>query len=1392
MVVPPVRQSEVEAGIALEELAREQAALRRVATLVAEGAPADELFAAVAEELGTVVMEADVAFVGRYEAGALEFLGGWSRARSDVPTFVGQRVRLGGTNVSTVVFERNAPARLDHLEDDAAPATALAREWARSAAGAPINVEGRLWGVMIIGSLRDEGLPPGIEDRLADFTDLIATAIANAQARDDLRRLVEEQTSLRRLATFVAQGAAPDAVFATVVDEVAQILGSERIEMARYEPDGTATMIGASRDHPFPPGSRWTLDGPSLLLLVRETGRLARIDDYASLPGTVAAIARDAGFRSGIGAPIIVEGGVWGAIFAMSTGPEPIPRQSEARLAQITDLIALAISNATARTGLTMLADEQAALRRVATLVAEGASPDEIFAAVTDEVARILGLERIEMARYEPDGTALVIGASGDHPFPPGSRWTLDGPSLLLHVQRTGRPARIDDYGSLPGTIAAVAHEAGFRSAIGAPINVDGRTWGAIIAISTEPEPIPERSEGRLAQFTDLVATAISNATARAGVTALANEQAALRRVATLVALGAPPTEIFSAVAAEVGGLLGPDHAVMARFEAPDVVSIMAEWTSTGDPPRLEKGRPLQAGGIAKLVQDTGRTARVDDYASAARGRQSWVLDAGTRAAVAAPIMVDGRLWGVMGVGSRGVPPPASTEERLADFTELIATAIANSQAREELRTIADEQAALRRVATLVAQSAPAPAVFAAVAEEVGRLLNAERTFVAHFGADNVVTIVGAWPQPAADAALGLQGHLDEAGLSRRVRSTNRTARVDRTDVAWAALPSVRRLGLQSAVAAPISVQGRIWGMIEVASTSDEPVPPGTEARLAGFTELVATAIANSQARSELSTLADEQAALRRVATLVAEEAPPETVFAAVTAEGGRLFDAQCALERYDPGGVATIVGLTVTGNAPAIGTEVPIGGHNATTLVFETGRAARIDSFPVDDSTPLTVMGRAVGQSAVGAPINVGGRLWGVIAVNSKRGEPFADDTEERLEAFADLIATAVANSQARGEASALADEQAALRRVATLVAEAAPPEAVFAAISAEAARLFDAECGLMRYDDEGSATIVGGTATTPPFAIGTTIPLGGQNTTTRVYETGRPARMDWFPADDTNPLTAMGRSVGRSAVGAPINVAGRLWGAAVVVTQRSEPLPHDTEARLEGFAELAATAIANAEARSELTASRARVIATADETRRRIERDLHDGAQQRLVAIGLQLRAAQAAVPPGLDELAAELDGIVAGLTAALDELREYVRGIHPAVLMKGGLAPALKALARRSTVPVEVHVDLAARLPEGVELGAYYIISEALTNAAKHANASRVDIGVRESDGLLLITVRDDGAGGARFVPGSGLVGLNDRVEALGGRLTVESPHDAGTTLKVEVPLAAATSI
>jgi GAF domain-containing protein len=893
---------------------------------------------------------------------------------------------------------------------------------------------------------------------------------------------------------------------------------------------------------------------------------------------------------------------------------------------------------------------------------------------------------------------------------------------LLLYVKETGRPARIDDYGSLSGTIAAVALKAGFRSAIGAPIIVEGETWGAICAISTEPEPIPDRSEVRLAQITDLIATAVSNATARAGMATLAEEQAALRRVATLVARGAPPTEIFSAVAQEVGGLLGPDHAVMARFDGRDVVTITAEWRSTGDPPRLEKSRRLSGGSIAKLIQDSGQPVRIDDYARAARGRQSWVLDSGTRAAVAAPITVDGRLWGVMGVGSRGAPPPAGTEERLAAFTELIATAIANAQAHEELAQLADEQAALRRVATFVAKEDLPESVFAKVAEETGRLLGGVECTLLRNERDGAATNVGTWGDKISMVfPLGTRFIPDGDGVAATVLRTGHPHRID--DYSAVADPIARAAidrGIGSSVGCPIVARGAIWGALVVGTTGAEPFPPETEMRLSQFADLVATAVANAEARGEVLRLVDEQAALRRVATLIAEEAPPETVFAAVSAEAARLFDAQCGLLRFEPERTATVLGGSTTVEGAPVGTRITIGGRNAVTRVFETGRPARVDSFAGDDSNPLTVLGRTVGTSAVAAPISVAGRLWGVAVLVSQRDEPFAHDTEARLERFAELVATAIANSQARGQLSALADEQAALRRVATLVAEEASPDTVFAAVTAEGGRIFDAQCALERYDPDGVATIVGLTTMAGAPAIGTQVPLGGNNATTLVFETRRPARVDSFAGDDRNPLSVLGRTVGRSAVGAPIHVAGRLWGVIALNSERAQPFALDTEERLVGFADLVATAVANADARAELQASRARVIATADETRRRIESDLHDGAQQRLVAIGLQLRSVLAAVPPELGDLAAELERVGAGLTVALDELREFARGIHPAVLKKGGLAPAVKALARRSTVPVELDVQVPARLPERIELGAYYVISEALTNAAKHANA------------------------------------------------------------------------
>jgi signal transduction histidine kinase len=253
------------------------------------------------------------------------------------------------------------------------------------------------------------------------------------------------------------------------------------------------------------------------------------------------------------------------------------------------------------------------------------------------------------------------------------------------------------------------------------------------------------------------------------------------------------------------------------------------------------------------------------------------------------------------------------------------------------------------------------------------------------------------------------------------------------------------------------------------------------------------------------------------------------------------------------------------------------------------------------------------------------------------------------------------------------------------------------------------------------------------------------------------------------------------------PISVGGRLWGVMVVSSERG-PLPASTEARLAGFTELAATAVANTEAQAALAASRARIVAVADQARSRIERDLHDGAQQRLVSLTLRLRTAQASLPR---EFAAQLDHAAAEAAGALREVREIARGIHPAILAERGLAPTLKTLARRSPVPVELRVQVSGRLPEPVEVSAYYVIAEALTNAAKHARAAAVSVQIEVAGDVLRLEVRDDGAGGADFSRGTGLAGLKDRVEALGGRIFLDSPRGAGTSLRVELPLTAPTA-
>jgi signal transduction histidine kinase len=362
-----------------------------------------------------------------------------------------------------------------------------------------------------------------------------------------------------------------------------------------------------------------------------------------------------------------------------------------------------------------------------------------------------------------------------------------------------------------------------------------------------------------------------------------------------------------------------------------------------------------------------------------------------------------------------------------------------------------------------------------------------------------------------------------------------------------------------------------------------------------------------------------------------------------------------------------------------------------------------------------------------------------------------------------------------------------AALRRVATLVARAVPAEELFAAVTEEVGQLLPVDFAAMgRYESDGTMTTVGGWGKTAMmFPVGVRKSLGGSNVSTLVAQTGAPARMDSYAAG-SGAVGAVARETGvHSSVGTPILVGGRLWGV-MIVASIEDPLSLDTESRLGDFTELLATAIANAESRAEIAASRARIVAAADETRRQIERDLHDGAQQRLVSLGLGLRAAQASVPPALGELGGELSRVAEGLAGVQDELREFARGIHPAILAEGGLGPALSTLARRSGIPVELDVHMQSRLPERVEVATYYVVSEALTNAVKHAGAELVHVELETVDSVLRFSVSDDGAGGADPTAGSGLIGLKDRVEALGGTITLHSPLGGGTSLIVELAL------
>jgi PAS domain S-box-containing protein len=864
------------------------------------------------------------------------------------------------------------------------------------------------------------------------------------------------------------------------------------------------------------------------------------------------------------------------------------------------------------------LADEQASLRRVAALAAQGASSGEVFAAVAAEVAQVMHLPLVAVGRYDDDGATMrVIGCWGDrrHPFQAGTLWPLDGPSMAAEVLRTGRPARVEGYAELPGTLAAGARESGVRVGAGAPIIVDGRVWG-VMATGSSDAQLPDRVEDRLADFTALVATAITNGQAREDLGRLANEQAALRRVATLVAEGATPADMFAAVAREIGLVLQLPVITMFRYEPDGTVTGIG---AIGDHP-FQPGTnwPLDGPSMTAVVRRTGQPTRVEGYADIPGAIGEASRRAGFQAAVAAPIVVDGEVWGAVCAGAADprVLVPLDAESRLSQFTALVATAISNTQAREDLSRLADEQAALRRVATLVAEGATPADVFAAVAREIARVLKLPLVGMYRYEPDGTVTGVGAMGQHPFQPDTNWP--LDGPSMTAVVRRTGRPTRVeDYTEVPGTLGEAAVRAGFVSGVGAPIVVDGELWGSVVACSDQPEPLPPDAESHLSQFTALVATAISNTQAREDLSHLADEQAALRRLATLVAQGADAPVVFDAVCEETSRVVGAS----------------------------------------------SVNLAHFTADGSN-LTMAGCSVRDVHVPA---------------------------------------------------------------------------------------------------------------------GTLLPLDGDSVNAVVRDTAAPARFESYEGA-SGALAHLLRRLGiRSEVGAPVVVEGRVWGVLVAGSDGPEPLPASTERRLANFAELIATAVANAAARSELMASRVRIVEAADQQRRQVVRDLHDGAQSRLIHAVIALERVPEDVRPLIEE----------GLTharSAIGELRDLAHGIHPEILSHNGLAAAVQALAGRTPLPVEVEIP-AERFPTAIESAAYFVAAEALTNVAKYARATTARITATRPPSALRLVVEDDGAGGATPVPGGGLTGLGDRLAALDGHLTIDSPAGGGTRISAEIPLPAA---
>jgi signal transduction histidine kinase len=813
------------------------------------------------------------------------------------------------------------------------------------------------------------------------------------------------------------------------------------------------------------------------------------------------------------------------------------------------------------------------------------------------------------------------------------------------------------------------------------------------------------------------------------------HHEAALRRVAVLVGEGAAEDVVLDAVALEASHVI-----------APAVV-------------RVEQGPPVEP----------------PSTAGDAAGASGHVLRV--------PITVDGQSWGALVATNLDAAPDAS-EARLADFGHLAARAMSNVRAREELRTLAEQQGALRRVATLVAQGAGPGRIFNAIAAEASRILGVDAISLTSYDPETeMFRHVSNTHGSRAASPIGSEYPLGTVGLGTVIVEAGKPVRVDDWEELGGEIAARHREeGFGQAVGAPIVVDGSVWGFVGAYGEYGEDLPDGCEDRLADFTSLMGMAIANVEARDELRDLAESQSALRRIATLVAEGAEPQAVFETVALEASRMLKvAAVSLLRHDAATEMFTKLYGTHGDRSAVpdGASWPVRDIPDGAMTLEAGKPVRIDDW---SGIPGEVAARHIAQGfgqAVSAPIVLDGEIWGVISAFGEADETLPPGSEARLADYTNLMASAIANAEARDELRGLAEQQgAALRRVATLVAEQASPGAIFDAVALEASRALRVpRVAVAQCQTDGSLALLGSTG---PMSE----PLdAGSNVVGRLTGGGRSARVDnWTPPAGSVTGAGLGNEF-PSIVGAPIVVEGSLWG--VIVVLGDELLPPDTETRLTDFTHLVAGSIANVNARNNLVASRARIVAASDDTRRRIERNLHDGIQQRIVGVALGLRAVRTSYPSALD-MRDGIDGVARDLDGALEEIRTFSQGLHPALLSRSGIGPSVRALARRSPIPVNLEIDVSRRVAEAIEIATYYVVSEALANVAKHAHASEASVTVRCTQAAVSATITDDGLGGAELAGGSGLVGLVDRVEALGGSFNLSSPAGIGTTISVNLPL------